>query len=97
MTSIKELGERIATNTAKIDAWLAAQNNKAPSFDQDSDAEFPSTEGNAEIEAAKLAILDDTNTLHDLTQGPGEVIRRLCWGVRKALRDKIRVVVGYGR
>jgi len=84
MASIKQLGERIAANTAKIDAWLATKNVKTPSFDQDADAEFPSADGDAEVEAARLAILDDTNTLHDLTQGPGEVIRRICWGVRFA-------------
>lgn len=83
MTSIKELTERIARNSALVEEWLSGNNLKAPSFDQDAEEEFPSTAGNTEIEAARLAVLEDTNTLHDMLLGPGEVLRRICWGVCK--------------
>ncbi|KAM3067376.1 hypothetical protein ACMFMG_005267 [Clarireedia jacksonii] len=80
MSSIKELSERIVNNSALVDRWLASKNAKSPSFDQDAEEEFPSTEGDREIESARLAILEDTKTLHDLVNGPGEVLRQICWG-----------------
>lgn len=81
MPSIQELGERIAANSAVVNKWLASMKCQRPSFDQDADQEFPSTVGMPEIETARLAIIDDTSALHDLIIGPGEVLRRLCWGV----------------
>lgn len=81
MASIQQLGERIAQNSAVVNKWLASKKFKNQSFDQDADQEFPSTADSPEIEAARLAIIDDTSALHDLTIGPGEVLRRLCWGV----------------
>jgi hypothetical protein len=84
MPSIQSLSENIAKNTALVEQWLTTKNAKALSFEQDADEEFPSTAGEAEVEAARLAILDDTQTLHDLVLGPGEVFRRICWGVSSA-------------
>jgi len=81
MASIQTLSQNIAKNTALIEQWLATKNAKPLSFEQDADEEFPSAAGEPEIEAARLAILDDTRTLHDLVLGPGEVLRRICWGV----------------
>jgi hypothetical protein len=84
MPSIQSLSENIAKNTALVEQWLATKNAKALSFEQDAEEEFPSTAGEAEVETARLAILDDTQTLHDLVLGPGEVLRRICWGVSSA-------------
>jgi hypothetical protein len=84
MPSIQSLSENIAKNTALVEQWLTTKNAKALSFEQDADEEFPSTAGEAEVEAARQAILDDTQTLHDLVLGPGEVLRRICWGVSSA-------------
>jgi hypothetical protein len=84
MPSIQSLSENIAKNTALVERWLATKNAKALSFEQDAEEEFPSTAGETEVEAARLAILDDTQTLHDLVLGPGEVLRRICWGVSSA-------------
>lgn len=81
MSSIQELGEKIARNSAVVNKWLASKKCKGPSFDQDADQEFPSTAYSPEIETARLAIIEDTSALHDLIIGPGEVLRRLCWGV----------------
>ncbi|KAI9648864.1 hypothetical protein NHQ30_003505 [Ciborinia camelliae] len=80
MSSIKELSERIARNSTLIESWLTIKNAKVPSFEHDAEEEFPSTSGCPEITAARLAILEDTSTLHDLINGPGEVLRRICWG-----------------
>lgn len=81
MASLIQLSERIASNSALVEKWLASNNAKVPSFEQDAEQEFPSTAGEAEIEAARIATLDDANTLHDMLIGPGEVLRRICWGV----------------
>lgn len=85
MASIKDLSERIASNSALVEKWLASKSAKVPSFEQDAEEEFPSTAGEAQIEAVRLAILDDTNTLHDMLIGPGEVLRRICWGVSEMI------------
>lgn len=81
MSTIKQLNERIASNTAIIDAWLNQTKAKAPSFAEDGDEEFPSTIGLPTIEAARVALIEDTKSLHDLLSGPGDVVRLLCWGV----------------
>lgn len=92
MSSIQELGERIAANSALVNEWLASKKYRMPSFDQDADQEFPSTAGSPEIEIARLAIIDDTSALHDLIIGPGEVLRRLCWGV-STVPQSLRLVL----
>ena len=81
MVFIKDLSERIARNSILIDKWLASNYAKVPSFEQDAEQEFPSTASEVEVEAARSAILDDTSTIHDMLIGPGEVLRRICWGV----------------
>ncbi|KAF7929020.1 hypothetical protein EAE99_004764 [Botrytis elliptica] len=78
MSSIKELSERIARNSAIVEKWLAGKNVKL-SFDQDAEDEFPDTDGEPEIEAARMAVIDDTSALHDLFLGPREVLARV-WG-----------------
>ncbi|TGO46651.1 hypothetical protein BOTNAR_0574g00050 [Botryotinia narcissicola] len=78
MSSIKELSERIARNSAIVEKWLVSKNSKV-SFDQDGEDEFPDTDGESEIEAARMAVIDDTSALHDLLLGPREVLARV-WG-----------------
>ena len=80
--TIQELGERVSKNSALLERWLASKNTQALSFEVHAAPEFPSTAGEAEIEAARLSLLDDTDMLSDLLLGPGEVLRRICWGVR---------------
>ena len=87
MASIKELSERIASNSVLVEKCLASKNFKVPSFEQDADEEFISTAGDAELDAARLTILDDTNTLHDMLLGPGEALRRICWGVSEMTKS----------
>ncbi|KAL8791881.1 MAG: hypothetical protein Q9195_005543 [Heterodermia aff. obscurata] len=85
MASIRELSERISANSALVEQWLSRNNAEVPSFERDAKEEFPDTAGESEIEAARLAIVDDTNTIHDMLIGPGEVLRRICWGVSNNL------------
>lgn len=83
MLSVKELGERIASNSALVEIWLASKNARMPSFQQDAEGEFPDTASEPEIEAARMAVIDDTSALHDLLLGPREVLARVWGGVSK--------------
>lgn len=82
VAGLQALGLRIAENSRLVDEWLARNKFQTPTFDQNADDEFPSTAGDPAVDAARLALLEDANTLHDLVLGPGEVLRRICWGVR---------------
>lgn len=81
MISIKELSERVARNSVLTEKWLASNSTRMPSFEQDAGHGIPVTTGDVEIEAVRSAILDDISAIHDLLIGPGEVLRRICWGV----------------
>ena len=83
MLSIKELSERIASNSALVEKWLASKKARMPSFEQDAEDEFPDTAGELRIEAARMAVIDDTSALHDLLLGPREVLARVWGGVSK--------------
>lgn len=83
MSTIQELSQRIAKNTALVEQWLVSKNHKMPSFNYDADGEFPDTDGAPEIEEARMAVIDDTSALHDLLLGPREVIARVWGGVSK--------------
>ncbi|CAO1603738.1 hypothetical protein XANCAGTX0491_007317 [Xanthoria calcicola] len=80
MISIQDLGARIARNSALIDQWLSDKHARVPSFEDGGGGIFLSTAGVDEIETARLAVVNDTMTIHDLLIGPGEVLRRICWG-----------------
>lgn len=83
MSSIQELSERIATNSARIEKWLTSKNARIPSFGQSTDGEFSDTTGEVQIETAQMAAIDDTSTLHDLLLGPREILARVWGGVSK--------------
>ncbi|KAL8974402.1 MAG: hypothetical protein Q9197_001371 [Variospora fuerteventurae] len=80
MISIKELSERVARNSVLTEKWLDSNSTRVPSFEQDAGHGIPVTTGDVEIEAVRSAMLDDISAIHDLLVGPGEVLRRICWG-----------------
>ncbi|KAI1076986.1 putative O-methyltransferase [Whalleya microplaca] len=69
---ILELSVRIATNTAKVNDYLAANNLPQPSFDIDAPSQFSINE--PEIAAARQAVLHDCLELRDLMLGPREYL-----------------------
>jgi hypothetical protein len=81
MSSFTDLTTRIASNAGILDYHLRFNEFKAPSFDENAEPEFPNPKHDAYVEAARVAIIDDTRTLRDLVQGPAQVLRELCWGV----------------
>jgi hypothetical protein len=71
---IVELAKRIAANTAKLQSYLTAHGLPTPSFDINGpkDTLVPKTE--TETEAARVAIIDDTQELRRLVLGPREYL-----------------------
>ncbi|GAB1315686.1 6-hydroxytryprostatin B O-methyltransferase [Madurella fahalii] len=71
---IVELAKRIAANTEKLQDYLTAHGLPTPSFDigGPKDTLVPKTE--TETEAARVAIIDDTEELRRLVLGPREYL-----------------------
>ncbi|KAI0149010.1 O-methyltransferase-domain-containing protein [Pestalotiopsis sp. NC0098] len=74
MSRIVELSASIADNTAKVDAYLTANDLPTPSFDVNAPLQsmIPNTE--VEVEAARVAIIDDTLELRRLMLGPRDYL-----------------------
>ncbi|KAL8650148.1 MAG: hypothetical protein Q9210_003995 [Variospora velana] len=68
---ITELATIIATHTKQIDAHLAAKGLPSPSFDPESPA---GALLDSEVIASRQSILDATDELHALMQGPVDII-----------------------
>ena len=71
---IVKLAKRIAANTEKLQSYLSSHNLPTPSFSVDGpkDTLVPKTE--TETEAARVAIVDDTEELRRLVLGPREYL-----------------------
>ena len=64
---IAELSSLIATHTAKIDASLASRNLPSPSFGP---KQPPGLFADEEVTHSRQAVLEATDELHALMQGP---------------------------
>ncbi|TVY82592.1 O-methyltransferase bik3 [Lachnellula suecica] len=78
--SLVDIASRISSNTALLNKHLASKVLQTPTFDKDAEEDFHSLTDAPKIEAAREALLEDTNRLHDLVLGPANVLRRICWG-----------------
>ncbi|CAD6589380.1 MAG: hypothetical protein ASARMPRED_004019 [Alectoria sarmentosa] len=65
MGSLTSLAEEILANAKRLDHHLSSQHLSATSFDHDSLADLPS-----ELESTRKALIDSTQTLKQLSQGP---------------------------
>lgn len=83
LSRIVELSASIADNTAKVDAYLTANDLPTPSFDVNAPLQsmIPKTE--VEIEAARVAIIDDTLELRRLMLGPRDYLMTFTVGSSK--------------
>ena len=70
---IGELAAIIATNTRQLDTYLAKQGLPSPSFDPNSPAGLLLS---SDVIAYRQAILDATDELHALMQGPIDILTR---------------------
>lgn len=89
---IVELAKRIAANTETLQNYLTAHGLPTPSFDIDGpkDSLVPKTA--TEIEAARVAIIDDTQELRRLVLGPREYL--MSYSVR-CFPSRIHGIPGY--
>ncbi|KAI2642063.1 S-adenosyl-L-methionine-dependent methyltransferase [Xylaria nigripes] len=71
---IVELANRIASNTAKVDEYLASHKLPTPSFDVDGPRDTLIPKDEASVEAARVAVIDDTVELRHLLLGPREYL-----------------------
>jgi hypothetical protein len=78
-SSLIELAQTITRETEKLDRYLKDNAIQAPSFEVDSQANFPKLEG--EIKRAREEIIRATRELGDLMTGPTESVRWMAWDV----------------
>jgi hypothetical protein len=78
-SSLIELAQTITRETEKVNRHLKDNGIQAPSFDVDSQANFPKLEG--EIKRAREEIIRATRELGDLVTGPTESVRWMAWDV----------------
>lgn len=71
---ITKLANRIAANTTKLNDYLVARNLPTPSFGVDGPKDTLVPKQEAEVEAARVAIIDDTQELRRLVLGPREYL-----------------------
>jgi hypothetical protein len=96
MTSsrIVELSTRIAANTTKLNEYLVSHDLPTPSFDIDGPKDNLVPKEELEVEAARVAIIDDTQELRRLVLGPREylmsytVCHDLNWSVSRTWLTK---------
>ena len=65
MASLTSLAEEILANAKRLDQHLLSQNLSPTSFDHDTLAHLPS-----ELESTRKALINSTQTLKNLSQGP---------------------------
>lgn len=73
-TRIVELANRIAANTAVLNDYLTAHGLPTPSFDLNGPKDTLVPKEETDIEAARVAIIDDAQELRRLVLGPREYL-----------------------
>ncbi|KAI0900092.1 S-adenosyl-L-methionine-dependent methyltransferase [Annulohypoxylon nitens] len=73
-SQILELSSRIAANTAKLNDYLTANNLPTPSFDLNAPLDTLIPKNEADVEKARVAIIDDTLELRRLVLEPREYL-----------------------
>ncbi|KAI8962773.1 S-adenosyl-L-methionine-dependent methyltransferase [Daldinia sp. FL1419] len=71
---IVQLSSRIASNTARLNAYLETHHLPTPSFDVNGPKDTLVPKEEKDIEAARVAIIDDTQELRRLALGPREYL-----------------------
>lgn len=74
---IAQLAARIATNTEKVNNYYVGKSLPPPSFDHNSPTKSFARPEDADIEAARQAVIFDCAELRILMQGPSEYIAGL--------------------
>ncbi|KAI3034274.1 hypothetical protein CAN33_0037315 [Aspergillus niger] len=77
--SLTDLAARITANAQLLDAHLKSHNLPSPSTSIHTCPDFPNPNNDPAVESARIALLEDTQTLRNYALGPAQVIRELCW------------------
>ncbi|PYH29219.1 O-methyltransferase [Aspergillus neoniger CBS 115656] len=77
--SLTDLAARITANAQLLDAHLQSHNLPYPSTATTGSPDFPNPNNDPAVESARIAILEDTQTLRNYALGPAQVVRELCW------------------
>ncbi|GKZ52206.1 hypothetical protein AnigIFM49718_000078 [Aspergillus niger] len=77
--SLTDLAARITANAQLLDAHLKSHNLPSPSTCISACPDFPNPKNDPAVESARIALLEDTQTLRNYALGPAQVVRELCW------------------
>ena len=83
-STIAELASSIASNTARINDFLASKSLPTPSFSQDGPSRSMIPQDAPEIEAARVEVIDDTLKLRNLILGPRDYLMSFTVSKRKS-------------
>ena len=72
---INELADIIAKNTAIVDAFLESKNLPTPTLGVDALPRLPIPEENADVEEARLAVVEASTEMKALMTGPSMLLR----------------------
>ncbi|PYI09331.1 O-methyltransferase [Aspergillus sclerotiicarbonarius CBS 121057] len=81
MTTLSDLAARITLHAKLLDEHLQSNNLPTPSFSIDAPPDFPNPDKDPRVEAARVALIEDTQTLRNLALGPGQVVRQVGWSI----------------
>ena len=73
-STIAQLASSIATNIAIVNEFLTSNNLPTPSFDEDGPSRSLIPQDASEIEAARVAVIDDALKLRNLMLGPRDYL-----------------------
>lgn len=78
---LTRLSTLISQRTAQITEYLKLKGLGEPSFDANGLAELPIAKEDAEVQKARVELIDATKELRDLVVGARETLRYLAWDV----------------
>ena len=76
---IKQLADKIADDTAKLDKYMSDNNLPFPGFGVDEPADFPKLP--PEIQRRRMEVLTASAELSRLVNGPKQTVRWMAWGM----------------
>ncbi|PWY67993.1 S-adenosyl-L-methionine-dependent methyltransferase [Aspergillus sclerotioniger CBS 115572] len=81
MATLSEIAAHITEHAKLLDEHLQSKNLPPPSFAIDAPPDFPNPEKDPRVEAARVALIEDTQTLRNLALGPAHVVREVGWSL----------------
>lgn len=76
-SNLVQLAESILKNAKVLEAYFDEHNLPRPSFEPDGPADFGITQDHLHVEKARVDVIEATQELSDLLQGPTHFLRPL--------------------